>query len=82
MTQREKALPPPFRRMLSRAEAAAYSGLSPSTFDRMITDRLMPGPKRIYGRVLWDVRALDAAIDAIPGGELNDCNVNEWDEVL
>lgn len=82
MTQRAKALSPPFRRMLNRAEAAAYSGVAPSTFDRMITDRLMPGPKRIYGRVLWDVRALDAAIDAIPGGEMDDGEVNDWDEVL
>ena len=82
LNRREKALSPPFRRMLSRAEAAAHTGVSPSTLDRMITDKLMPGPKRIYGRVLWDVRALDAAIDAIPGGEMDDCEVNEWDEVL
>ncbi len=82
MTQRAKALPLPFRRMLSRAEAAAYTGVSPSTFDRMIADRLMPGPKRIYGRVLWDVRALDTAIDAIPSGEMDDGEVNDWDEVL
>lgn len=68
--------------MLSRAEAAAYSGVSPSTFDRMIADRLMPGPKRIYGRVLWDVRALDAAIDLIPGCEVDDSEVNDWDAVL
>lgn len=42
----------------------------------------MPGPKRIYGRVLWDVRALDTAIDAIPSGEMDDGEVNDWDEVL
>lgn len=82
MTQHAKALPLPFRRMLSRVEAAAYVGVSPSTFDRMISDRLMPGPKRIYGRVLWDVRALDAAVDAIPGGDMDCGEVNDWDEVL
>lgn len=82
MPPREKALPPPFRRMLSRAEAAAYSGISPTTFDRMIADRLMPGPKRVYGRVLWDVRALDAAIDALPDDDANDGEINEWDEIL
>lgn len=76
-----KALPLPFRRMLSRAEAAAYTGVSASTFDRMIADRLMPSPNRIYGRVLWDVRALDSAIDEIPGGEMDDGGVNDWDEV-
>lgn len=81
MTERPKALPLPTRRMLNRAEAAAYSGVSPSTFDRMIADRLMPGPIRVYGRVLWDVRALDFAIDALPGNDWGD-EVNEWDEVL
>lgn len=80
MTDRPKALPLPSRRMLNRAEAAAYSGVSPSTFDRMIADRLIPGPIRVYGRVLWDVRALDSAIDALPGNDWGD-EVNDWDEV-
>lgn len=82
MTQREKSLPLPSCRMLSRAEAAAYSGVPPTTFYRMIADRLMPGPKRIYGRVLWDVRALDAAIDLILGCEADDGEANDWDTVL
>lgn len=82
MTGRTMALPLPFCRMLNRAEAAAYTGVSPSTFDRMIADRMMPGPKRIYRRVLWDVRALDSAIDALPGGAMDDGEVNDWDEVL
>ena len=81
MTERTTALPLPSRRMLNRAEAAAYSGVSPSTFDRMIADRLMPGPIRIYSRTLWDVRALDSAIDALPDNDWGD-EVNEWDEVL
>lgn len=81
MTERRKALPLPTRRMLNRAEAAAYAGVSPSNFDRMIADRLMPGPIRVYGRVLWDVRALDTAIDALPGNDWGD-EVNDWDEVL
>lgn len=81
MTERTKALPLPSLRMLNRAEAAAYSGVSPSTFDRMIADRLMPRPIRIYSRTLWDVRALDSAIDALPGNDSGD-EVNVWDEVL
>ena len=75
---RQKALPPPCARLLSRVEAAAYSGVSPNTFDRMQADGLMPGPKRIYGRVLWDVRALDAAIDSLPGGD-DPAQANPWD---
>lgn len=75
---RQRALPPPCVRLLSRVEAAAYVGVSPNTFDRMMTDGFMPGPKRVYGRVLWDVRALDAAIDSLPGdGEL--AQANPWD---
>jgi len=59
-------------------EAAAYVGVSPNTFDRMIADGFMPGPKKVYGRVLWDVRALDAAIDSLPGdGE--SAQANPWD---
>ena len=65
--ERTKALPLPTARLLSRVEAAALCGVSPNTFDRLQADGLMPRPKRVYGRVLWDVRALDAAIDRLPG---------------
>lgn len=82
MTQHAKALPLPFCRMPSRVEAAAYVGVSPSTFDRMISDRPMPGPKRIYGRVLWDVQALDADVDAMSGGDMDCGEATDWDEVL
>lgn len=77
-SRRTKALPLPTRRMLSRVEAAELCGVSPNTFDRMQSDGLMPRPKRVYGRVLWDVRALDAAIDYLPGqGET--AQANQWD---
>ena len=52
-------------RGLSRAEAARYVGVSTGTFDKMVTDKLMPRPIRVYGRVLWDVRAVDACFDAL-----------------
>ena len=65
--------------MLHRAEAAAYVGVSVNTLDRMIADDLMPGPIRVYGRVLW-MCALDFAIDALPGSDWGD-EVNDWDEV-
>jgi len=75
---RHRVLPPPSVRLLSRVEAAAYVGISPNTFERIITDGFMPGPKRIYGRVLWDVRALDGAIDSLPGEDESE-QVNPWD---
>jgi hypothetical protein len=61
---------------LSRAEAAAYIGISPSLFDVMIEDGRMPGPKRINSRVVWDKIKLDLAFDALPDDE-----ANPWDEV-
>lgn len=78
-TRQHRVLPPPTARLLSRVEGAAYAGVSPSTFDRMVADGMMPGPKRVYGRVLWDVRALDAAIDALPGGDDSPQAANPWD---
>jgi hypothetical protein len=49
-----------------------------------MNDGLMPAPKRLYSRVLWDVRALDAAIDCLPSpGDSQDADksdLNEWDE--
>lgn len=75
---RHEALPPPTRRGLHREESAAYVGVSPNTFDRMMADGRMPKPKQVYGRKVWDVRALDRAFDALPGdGE--SAQANSWD---
>ena len=80
---RHRVLPQPCARLLSRVEAAAYAGVSPTTFDRMMADGFMPGPKRVYARVLWDVRALDAAIDCLPSdsdsSDAYSSDENEWD---
>jgi predicted DNA-binding transcriptional regulator AlpA len=56
-------------RGLSRAAAAAYVGISPNTFDRMVRDALMPKPIRVYGRVLWDRMKLDEAFSALSDGD-------------
>lgn len=56
------SLPP---RGLSREQAAAYVGVSPSLFDMLIKDGRMPGPKRINSRVVWDRLKLDAAFEAL-----------------
>ena len=52
-------------RGLSRVEAARYVGVSPTTFDKMVDDKIMPPPIRVYARTLWDIRAIDAAFDAL-----------------
>jgi predicted DNA-binding transcriptional regulator AlpA len=54
------------RRGLSRVESAIYVGVSPTLFDQMVKDGRMPIPKRINGRVVWDLLALDEAFEAMP----------------
>lgn len=47
--QRVSPLPPSLPpRGLSRAQAAAYIGVSPSLFDEMVQDGRMPKPTRIW----------------------------------
>jgi len=71
--------PVPFLGM-NRTEAAAYIGVSPSTFDEMVKDSGMPRPKRIGARRVWDIRQVTLAFDKLPGGA--DDDRNEWDEAL
>ena len=75
------ALLPLFRRGLSREEAANYIGISPTKFDKMVKDGRMPRPKRVDGRVVWDVRKLDAAFDALEEDDPDDKpeGPNPWD---
>jgi predicted DNA-binding transcriptional regulator AlpA len=68
------SLPP---RGLRREEAAAYIGVSPSTFDKMVADGRMPVPKRINARTVWDRIRIDLAFDALSDG-VDDC-ANPWD---
>lgn len=63
------------RRGLSRDEAAVYVGVSSRKFDEMVASGLMPRPKEIGARKIWDVRALDSAFDALP----SEGESNPWD---
>ncbi|KAB1072172.1 helix-turn-helix transcriptional regulator [Methylobacterium planeticum] len=75
------SLPP---RGLSREEAAAYIGVSPSLFDTMIRDRRMPPPKRINARTVWDRIRLDAAFAALPDesdGASRDVTHDAWGDL-
>ena len=69
------SLPP---RGLSRIEAAAYIGVSPSLFDKMVEDGRMPKPKHVNARVIWDRNKLDSAFEAIPDG--SDSADDVWDK--
>ena len=69
-----QSLPP---RGLSREQAAAYVGVSPSLFDMMIKDGRMPEPKRINSRVVWDRLKLDLAFEALDGADADGTD-DEW----
>ena len=64
-------------RGLSREQAAAYVGISPSLFDMLVKDGRMPAPKRVNARTIWDRLELDAAFAALPS---NDTSANPWDD--
>ncbi|WP_108259389.1 hypothetical protein [Mangrovicoccus ximenensis] len=78
-TNTKRALPLPPARMLSRVEAAAYVGVSPSFFDSLIAEGTMPQSLQLRRRRLWDVRQLDAAIDHLRPEESAEDDLNEWD---
>lgn len=63
-------------RGLNRVEAARYVGVSPNTFDKLVSEGRMPRPKRVGARVVFDSRAIDLAFDAL-GDEAE--GVNDWD---
>jgi predicted DNA-binding transcriptional regulator AlpA len=69
------SLPP---RGLSREQAAACVGVSPTFFDQLVAERLMPSPKRIGRRCLWDRIQLDAAFAALPNDGEEDRPDEPW----
>lgn len=54
-------------RGLSREEAAAYVGLSPSAFADQVAARALPQAIKWGRRAVWDRRALDVALDRLSG---------------
>jgi hypothetical protein len=81
MGRQENILPtslPP--RGLSRAQAAAYIGVSATLFDEMVKDARMPAPIRINSRVLWDRLQLDEAFAALPHDREDNPAGDTWDD--
>ncbi|MGF7163306.1 hypothetical protein FHS85_004969 [Rhodoligotrophos appendicifer] len=69
------------RRGLSEAEAALYVGLGSTKFRFLIAEGLMPEPRIIGGRRLWDVDDLDAAFRSFPlegSDKLGQQEENPW----
>lgn len=76
-TPQHEYCPAPFRRGLSRVEAADYVGIGTSKFDELVKDGRMPKPKRIDARVVWDRVAVDRAFDEL--GAPDQTDKNPWD---
>jgi hypothetical protein len=68
-----RSLPP---RGLCREEAARYIGLSPTSFDKLVAEKLMPAPKKLLSRSIWDRRELDLAFDAVQSKPVE---YTDWD---
>jgi hypothetical protein len=66
-------------RGLLRIDAAAYVGIGTTLFDQLVLAGKMPRPFRLEGRVLFDRRRLDAAIDDMQD-ELTPA-ADVWDDV-
>lgn len=73
-----KVLPLPNVRMLKRPEAAAYAGVSATTFDKAVREGSLPPSIRYLGCVRWDLKELDAALDRLRGGDVSTDNANPW----
>lgn len=66
MAERDQVLPASLApRGLSRVQAAAYVGVSPTLFDHMVKDGRMPQPTRINARTVWDRVKIDEAFAAL-----------------
>jgi len=78
MPDRQDVLPSSLApRGLSRVQAAAYIGVSPSLFDEMVKDGRMPTAMRINARTVWDRVKLDEAFVALPHDGQED-STDEW----
>lgn len=66
-------------RGLSRIQAAAYIGVSATTFDKLVEDGRVPQPKQIGARRVFDRALLDAAFDNLGDGAEPVESDNPWD---
>jgi hypothetical protein len=70
---------PHWPRGLSRLRAAAYVGVGPGIFDRLVAEGKLPNPRFIYHLRRWDLRAVDRALDALFGSEGTDGPEEIWE---
>jgi hypothetical protein len=66
---------------LGEAEAAAAIGISPTKFRQLVGQGRMPSPRRIDGRLIYDVDELRAAFKAMPH-ENENLEADSWADVV
>jgi predicted DNA-binding transcriptional regulator AlpA len=82
MTSRREILPRlPIVFGLSEEEAAAAVGISSSKFRELVKSRRMPPPRRIDGRLVFDVDELREAFKAMPHVD-ETAEVDTWADVV
>ena len=69
----------PQKRMFNRDEAAFYIGIGVTMFDDLVREGSMPKPVCIRSRKIWDIRALDLALDKLSGQDA--VSANSWGDV-
>lgn len=79
--------PPYWPRLMGAQDAAAYLGLSKTTFVVRVKQHLLPAPRKIGARVLWDIRRLDEFADALFESQLRHKappvhDADNWDDVF
>jgi predicted DNA-binding transcriptional regulator AlpA len=73
-------------RGLPRDLAAAYLGISATLFDRLVDGGMLPRPRRLASRRVWDRHELDTAFSALPHddgtpGMTASATMDVWDRV-
>lgn len=80
MTAKAHALPPGLPpRGLTRTQAAAFAGVSPTKFDELVRAGTFPQPVRFGRSVRWDVAAMNRAWDALSGlAGVSESDEDKW----
>lgn len=66
---------------LSREEAAVFVGISATLFDRAVSDGLMPQPRKLFGRLVWDADEILAAFRRLPHKDDSGVETSVWSDV-
>lgn len=67
-------------RGLSKNNAAAYVGCGPTKFEEMVKAGIMPKPRLIGVKRVWDTIELNERFEDLPRAKTPNDEKNDWDE--